>query len=211
MSKIFVIGLQKTGTMSMIGVLNTLGYNTCKQNLWWKTAPDMTREKLENLAINSANEHDAFANNPWPLLYKELDKQFEDAKFILTVRESEKWQESAKKHFSGMNRAEFPIIYGVDEFDGNEEYLVNFFDTHNAEVKEHFADRPEKLLVVDITKNPGWEPFCKFLDKEIPDAPFPHKNKTGTIRQKLQKCAVPAVSALRRFFSPAPSWENQEP
>ena len=30
----------------------------------------------------------------------------------------------------------------------------------------------------------GWEPLCKFLEKEIPDVPFPHENVRG---EKIQK------------------------
>lgn len=33
----------------------------------------------------------------------------------------------------------------------------------------------ERLL--EWTVNDGWEPLCKFLDKPIPDEPFPHVNK----------------------------------
>ena len=25
----------------------------------------------------------------------------------------------------------------------------------------------------------GWEPLCKFLDKDVPDEPFPHVNRSG--------------------------------
>ena len=33
------------------------------------------------------------------------------------------------------------------------------------------------MLVFDVKQ--GWEPLCKFLDKEIPDKPFPWKNIGG--------------------------------
>ncbi|KAM0366855.1 hypothetical protein ACHAPK_008335, partial [Fusarium culmorum] len=33
----------------------------------------------------------------------------------------------------------------------------------------------ERLL--EWTVQDGWEPLCKFLDKPIPDEPFPHVNK----------------------------------
>ena len=35
----------------------------------------------------------------------------------------------------------------------------------------------EKLLVLSVKK--GWEPLCKFLEKEVPDKPFPWKNIGG--------------------------------
>ena len=35
----------------------------------------------------------------------------------------------------------------------------------------------EKLLVFSVKE--GWEPLCKFLEKQIPDKPFPWKNIGG--------------------------------
>ena len=37
----------------------------------------------------------------------------------------------------------------------------------------------EDLLIWNVKD--GWEPLCLFLDKEIPDEPFPHDNKTGDV------------------------------
>lgn len=37
---------------------------------------------------------------------------------------------------------------------------------------------PDRLLEWSVDE--GWEPLCKFLGKEIPDAPFPHANATGS-------------------------------
>ncbi|GJC86043.1 hypothetical protein ColLi_08881 [Colletotrichum liriopes] len=36
---------------------------------------------------------------------------------------------------------------------------------------------PERLLEWSVDE--GWEPLCKFLGKEVPDAPFPHANAIG--------------------------------
>lgn len=35
----------------------------------------------------------------------------------------------------------------------------------------------EKLLEWNVED--GWEPLCKFLDKTVPDEPFPHVNKAS--------------------------------
>jgi len=37
--------------------------------------------------------------------------------------------------------------------------------------------RKEKLL--EWTVEDGWEPLCRFLDKGVPDEPFPHVNKAS--------------------------------
>lgn len=33
-----------------------------------------------------------------------------------------------------------------------------------------------KILVFDVFSGDGWEKLCNFLDRPIPNRPFPHKN-----------------------------------
>ena len=47
---------------------------------------------------------------------------------------------------------------------------------HNEEVRSYFKDRPEDLLEIDITRDPGWHQLCAFLRKQIPAVQFPHLN-----------------------------------
>ena len=37
----------------------------------------------------------------------------------------------------------------------------------------------EDLLIWNVKD--GWKPLCSFLNKEVPDGPMPHENKTGDI------------------------------
>ena len=37
---------------------------------------------------------------------------------------------------------------------------------------------PDRLLEWSIDE--GWEPLCGFLDKPVPDEPFPHANSVGS-------------------------------
>ncbi len=53
MDKVFVIGFQKTGTMTMNGVLTQLGYQVCHENVWWKTNPNLDRDDLHDLALEA--------------------------------------------------------------------------------------------------------------------------------------------------------------
>ncbi len=200
MSKVFGIGFQKTGTMSLAGVVLALGYSLSYKNAWWKTDPDLA-EHIEDLAFEAAEKSDAFVNNPWPMLYQQLDEKYPGSKFILTIRDEQEWLESARRHFSGIKRPEIPWIYGVEGFDGNEDVFLERYRRHNAEVQEYFKDRPADLLVIDVTKNPEWKPICDFLGKPVPERSFPHANKTGTLRQEFQKHYVPVVSKVREWAS----------
>jgi hypothetical protein len=42
-------------------------------------------------------------------------------------------------------------------------------------VREHFADRPGDLLVLDITAGEGWDRLCPFLGLPEPGVPFPRR------------------------------------
>ena len=49
-----------------------------------------------------------------------------------------------------------------------------------------FQNAPKDKLLVYNCKE-GWEPLCKFLEVDVPDIPFPHKNKSGSIFDDLLK------------------------
>ena len=42
----------------------------------------------------------------------------------------------------------------------------------------YFQKAPKGQLLVYNVKE-SWEPLCKFLGKEVPNIPFPHKNVDG--------------------------------
>jgi hypothetical protein len=42
---------------------------------------------------------------------------------------------------------------------------------------DHFRDRPEDLLILDICGGEeGWKELCSFLDAPLPHVPFPKSN-----------------------------------
>lgn len=75
-------------------------------------------------------------------------------------------------------------IYGEEHGSplGSEYIYSERFDRHNKEAVEYFKNRPQDLLVIDITKGDGWEKLCPFLNKDIPDVPFP-KSNTAEMRE----------------------------
>ena len=52
---------------------------------------------------------------------------------------------------------------------------------------------PSKLL--EFQPEDGWEPVCKFLDKDIPDGPYPHSNE-GTYTADRHWWAMPIRTAV---------------
>ena len=84
-------------------------------------------------------------------------------------------------------------IYGFGDPVGHEDVYRKRYDEHNADVRAYFAQRPDDLLVIDVTAGDGWDRLCPFLGVDVPDAPFPHRNSHrehtfGTrLKRKLRK------------------------
>ena len=129
--------------------------------------------------------------------YKELMKEYPDAKVILTIRDADSWMKSwnalnreilnsiAFKFLSRIPGTSFYIqkkihneaILGQNGmFKGhkNEENIKTEFIKWNESVIKYVPK--DRLLVYEIKD--GWEPLCNFLDLPVPEKPFFHKNKT---------------------------------
>ena len=127
-------------------------------------------------ALNEAGKYEALQDVPWAALYKELDQTYPGSKFVLTVRDDDKWLNSASKHFKNTDFKLHEWLYGNGILIGNEELYIKRYRKHYKEVKEYFKDRKD-LLIMDFAKGDGWNKLCAFLDKPIPNEPFPHANK----------------------------------
>ncbi|OHW92210.1 hypothetical protein CSPAE12_09221 [Colletotrichum incanum] len=57
---------------------------------------------------------------------------------------------------------------------------------------------PDRLLEWSVDE--GWEPLCKFLGKEVPDAPFPHANAIGPGGGWKSREEMATKSRLDDFF-----------
>jgi Sulfotransferase domain len=191
-AKVFGIGFQKTGTSSLDQAFRILGYHTDKgvfintpgRKSSLRIAPPLTAAKVLERVLPIAREREAFSDNPWPLLYCELDGLFPGSKFILTVRDPQSWIESLVRHFGDRESDTLEWIYGVRAVRGNESRCLAVYDAHNAAVRAHFASRPNALLEMDVEKQPRWNELCAFLGKWVPRKPFPRAN---TARERERK------------------------
>jgi hypothetical protein len=177
--KIFCIGFHKTGTTSLASALETLGYRVTGPNGVYD--PNIAKN-VYAMAYDLVDKYDAFQDNPWPIIYKELDAKYPNSKFILTLRSPESWIKSQTGYFG---RDETPMrkwIYGVGCPKGNEDIYMKRFENHNKEVIDYFKNRPEDLLLLNLSKGDGWKELCSFLKADIPNIPFPHANKAGPQR-----------------------------
>jgi hypothetical protein len=125
--------------------------------------------------------HDAFQDNPWPIIYHEMDEKYPGSKFILTLRPTDQWINSAVNHFQSTVRPMHNWIYGVGFPKGNESIWIERFERHNQEVQEYFKNRPDDLLVINLFEGDGWREICPFLGKKTLRSKFPHSNKRSNI------------------------------
>lgn len=188
--KIFGIGFHKTGTSSLARALDMLGYNVTSS---FGLTDTNIAETVVSQAYGIVPQFDAFQDNPWPIIYRELDEQFPNSKFILTIRPTEKWLNSVVQHFGGRTTVMREWIYGVGDPRGNEAIYRARYEQHNDEVRGYFVSRPGQLLILNLTEGEGWEKLCPFLNAPIPTDPFPHTNSHAE-RNKL-------VNKLRRGLS----------
>ncbi len=168
-TKVFGIGLSRTGTSSLTFALRMLGF---------------TAGHFPDDPIQLANEYDALTDITVARDYKKLDKLFPGSKFVLTIRDMDSWLKSVKSHFL-RNPAETrekwvldvrKAIYDTEKYDQN--LMKNAYLRHLEDVKNYFKDRKNDLLIMNICEGEGWEILCPFLSLEIPSEEFPRVNTT---------------------------------
>jgi Sulfotransferase domain len=187
-SKIFGIGLSKTGTTSLYVALSELGYasgtfrhmHTLGLDAWFQG--DFSHDYI--------NEYDALTDLPLAGFYKELDKRYPGSLFILTKRELEPWLRSCKRQFKELPKKPFGkktnfFVYGSDYY--NEEKFRHTYEKHYNEVIQYFAGRENQLLCMDFFSGDGWDKLCSFLGKEKPDIPFPNVKPGYRLEGERQK------------------------
>ncbi len=174
--KVFGVGLNKTGTTTLGQCFKLLG---CRHAPYDRTLLYRLHEGDPEPAFAVADKFETFEDWPWPLMFKQLDARYPDAKFVLTERSSpQKWIDSLKNHSerSGTERVR-EIAYGHPMPRGHEDELMAFYAAHGRAVREHFVDRPEKLLVSCWETESRWHELCTFVGKDVPETPFPHANQ----------------------------------
>ena len=95
-NKIVGIGFHKTGTSSLRSALEILGFKVLGDRI--DLADDIKNDNFTNI-FNLIKKYDAFEDNPWAVIYKEIDINFPNSKYILTIRNEKNWIKSIISHF----------------------------------------------------------------------------------------------------------------
>jgi len=181
--KIFGIGFHKTGTTSLARALKILGFTVTGPN--GVGDPDISLHALA-LAKSLVTRYDAFQDNPWPILYKELYSWYPDGKFILTVRNPQRWLNSQLRHFGYQTTPMRQWIYGRGCPQGNEQRYLDRYNKHNNDVLDFFKKQNKQICVMNIEEGDAWDKLCRYLDVPVPARPFPHANKAAVREQRMR-------------------------
>lgn len=193
--RIIGAGFGRTGTMSLKGALQELGFDPCYHMIETFERPDKAAIWLQAAQGKPVDWHELLAgyqatvDSPGCRFYRELMDVFPEAKVILTVRDPESWYNSVNGTIHTRPSAQKPrpdddirtrMIRAV-VWEGSLEgkftdraAAVGIFERHIHVVKE--SVRTDRLLVFDVKE--GWEPLCRFLGVDAPQHPFPHLNET---------------------------------
>lgn len=154
--------------------LEILGYKVC--GVRYDLIEPVRQKKWQPIAM-AVEDFDAFQDNPWPVLFRELDLHYPGSKFILTLRDETAWLNSLLNHFNTTPSKMQDLIYGQPYPKGHEDLYLSTYRKHNQDVLAYFNNRPADLLVLDLTVDNDWSKLCEFVRKPVPTVSFPHENK----------------------------------
>ena len=167
---IFHIGQGKTGSTSLYKALKTLGIpcshhyreiNPKIYELWNKDLNEGIKPNFDIVKYKAFTDHSIFIRH-----FKLLENFFDQAKFILTIRELESLLDSKDRH-----------VFLKDGYHIDRNKYAKKYYAHISNVLNYFiGDKKNKLLIMNIVDGDGYEKLCPFLDLPIYNSTFPHEN-----------------------------------
>lgn len=177
--RVFGIGLNKTGTISLHEALETLGF----RSLHWggpEVRRTVERARAEGRPlVEDLPGYDAFSDI-WALseAFALLDVQYPGSRFVLTTRPVEDWVESRRRHVERNRARRREGLYEGTFLEVEPEAWREEYHRHHARVRSHFAGRDD-LLELRITEGEGYERLCPFLGVADPGLPFPQRHRSS--------------------------------
>ena len=180
-TRIFGIGWHGTATRSLATALRELGYSCAH----WES-PTWAKRVIEEIdrtgKSRALDPYYAACDAPICMVYPQLDKAYPGSKFILTLRDPETWGVSMQRKWQaerenwrqdgGSDFVHFRM-YGQTDCDLNR--WIQAYRIHNERVLDYFRDRPDDLLIMDMSAGAGWPQLCRFLEIPTPSSLYPHE------------------------------------
>jgi hypothetical protein len=195
--KVIGAGFGRTGTDSMREALNMLGFGPC-HHMFEVTNNPVMKARWREFMVTDRPDWDALFEGynscvDWPAAHywRELIAVYPEAKVILTWRPAADWWVSFSNTILNFTRTmDDPAATGVKivektfgTLDVTREVAIAAYEANVAAVK---AEVPaERLLVHSL--GDGWAPLCRFLGVPVPDAPYPSRNSTAEITERVKR------------------------
>lgn len=202
--KIFCIGLNKTGTTSLLSAMEDLGYKVGNQLEAEKMFDDWIKRDFSRYK-KYCRKAEFFQDVPFSLPYTfiAMDQAFSGSKFILTIRDNEEQWYNSLTRFQGklwgkegriptsedLKQANYIYkgrpwytkkhIHPVSEDNPyDKDILLDYYRTHNKNVIDYFRHRPNDLLVLNVGEKDAYKKLINFLGVNSERTEFPWENKT---------------------------------
>jgi hypothetical protein len=167
--KVFGVGLNKTGSKTLATYLRRLGFRHRSYDSNTTTeSPSYDLFAAGDIGglLDIMEDFDSCEDWPWPMLYRELDERFPDARFVLTVRDSaDRWYRSLCN--MAVRIGPLPLyersVYGHAMPHGHREEHIRIYEEHNEAVTRHFASRSDKLLRLCWDEGDDGATLARFL------------------------------------------------
>ena len=192
------LGMGRTGTASLKLALEQLGFGPCHHMLeLFSRAGDAARwqARARGEPVGWDELLGGFRSTvDWPSVWfwRDLVRDFPDAKVILTVRDPNLWYDSIANTIFGALEQALPehdlaargqrimakdiiVERHFDNRPHDRDHVLARYAEHNAEVQRTVP--AARLLTYDVAQ--GWDPLCAFLGVAVPDTPFPTVNRRG--------------------------------
>ncbi len=198
-------GFGRTGTLSLKGALETLGFNPCYHMM--EVMQHGFGGIWNDIAHGGTPDWEAVfkgyqATVDWPACnyYRELADLYPDAKVLLSLRDADKWYDSCQNTIfraMRMEHADAPPnlktqmsmarkLVVENTFGGNIDdraHCIAVYNRHNETVRQVIPK--DRLLV--FQPSDGWDPLCAFLGVPVPEAPYPRVNTTEEFQQHFKQ------------------------
>jgi hypothetical protein len=201
--KVIGAGFGRTGTLSLKGALEQLGFAKCYHMMEVSQHPDHMQTWAQAHNGKAIDWDQLFtgyeATVDWPScnLWREQAAHYPQAKILLSLRDPDAWYDSVMNTIYPSSSA---LIDSDDDnlkafgtwvmdviwnyvFDGkmdDRQHVINQFNRHNQAVIDEVPS--DRLLVFDAKQ--GWQPLCEFLDVPVPDTEYPHTNTTKQFKER---------------------------
>jgi hypothetical protein len=211
--KVIGAGLPRTGTLSQKVALEMLGFGPCYHMV--NVLTDLPLSRQWEQALDGEvdwdelfGEHEATVDWPGAFFYRELADAYPEAKVVLSGRDPDAWEKSMLNTIWDVIHGHSPMAHiskareFVDPdwrgylqlmsrmwaaqgiFAGSElrpGQLGEAITRYQEQVQRNIPD--ERLLVWSVEE--GWEPLCRFLEVDVPDAQFPRLNDSKMFTDRL--------------------------